>query len=146
MATYSNCFQILAQCPVTSTAYGHTLSLPANATLLGTFSLFIAVQVLQGATWKVWGFMIAFVLRSVFEVISKFGFHSLNANVNCLKGYTRRVILYFNLWSRNGYIHSLVHSPHPSLLRLSSLLIQMLFLTISPIFYYASIYLCYLKL
>ena len=68
MANYSNCFEVSAQCPDTASALGYTPSLPANVTLLGLFTVLAIVQLIQGAAWKTWGFMIALMLGSTFEI------------------------------------------------------------------------------
>jgi hypothetical protein len=60
---------------VSSTVYGYAPSLPANAILLTVFSLVAVVQLIQGVTWKAWGFMIAFVLGSSCEVIGELKFN-----------------------------------------------------------------------
>jgi hypothetical protein len=72
MATYKDCLEVSAQCPVTATAYGYAPSLPANATLLAVFSLVLLAQLIQGVGWKTWGFMTAFVLGNLMEVIGEF--------------------------------------------------------------------------
>jgi hypothetical protein len=69
MASYANCFQVSAQCPISATAYGYVPSLPINATFLTVFGLLAVVQLMQGVAWKTWGFMIALVLGSLCEVI-----------------------------------------------------------------------------
>jgi hypothetical protein len=71
MASYTNCFKVSAQCPVTASALGYDPSLPANATFLAVFSLVAVVQLIQGVVWKTWGFMTAFVLGSVLEIIGE---------------------------------------------------------------------------
>jgi hypothetical protein len=72
MASYADCFQLSAQCPVTASALGYVPSLPANATFLAVFSLVAVVQLMQGIAWKTWGFMNAFVLGSLLEIIGEF--------------------------------------------------------------------------
>jgi hypothetical protein len=52
MFNHTSCLYASAQSLVTSTAYGHILSLPANAMLLGTFSFIALVQLVQGVAWK----------------------------------------------------------------------------------------------
>ena len=71
MASYTNCFESSAQCPVTASALGYAPSLPANATLLAVFSLVAVVQLIQGVAWKTWGFMTTFVLGSIIEIIGE---------------------------------------------------------------------------
>jgi hypothetical protein len=73
MATYTNCLKVSAQCPVTATVYGYAPSLPANATLLAIFSIVLAAQLIQGVGWRIWGFMTAFVLGSLVEMIGEHG-------------------------------------------------------------------------
>jgi hypothetical protein len=71
MTSYTNCLKVSAECPVTATAYGYAPSLPANATLLAVFSLVLVAQLIQGVGWKTWGFMTAFVVGSLIEVIGE---------------------------------------------------------------------------
>ena len=78
MTSYTNCLKVSAGCPVTAAAFGYVPSLPANATLLAVFSLVLVAQLIQGAGWRTWGFMTAFVLGSLIEVIGKLNLPNLN--------------------------------------------------------------------
>ncbi|KAN0122999.1 hypothetical protein V8E51_001325 [Hyaloscypha variabilis] len=63
-------------------------SLSANEIFLAAFSLSAVVQLIQGVAWKTWGFMIAFVLGSLCEVI----------------GYSGRLMLHSNPWNYAGLV------------------------------------------
>lgn len=105
MATY--CFAVSEQCPVSASALGYTPSLPANVTLLAIFSIVGIVQLIQGAAWKTWGFMIAFMLGSMVEAFGKSKLPLNSPTGLTLEGYFGRLILNTNPWSRAGYVSKL---------------------------------------
>lgn len=102
MASYTNCFEVSEQCPATASALGYTPSLPANVTLLAIFGLIGIVQLIQGAAWKTWGFMTAFVLGSMIEIFGEFKRPPKACTLLTIKGYFARLILNINPWSHIG--------------------------------------------
>jgi hypothetical protein len=81
-----SCSQVTTLCPVTATIYGHTPSLPTNATLLSIFSLVAAVQLMQGMAWRTWGFMTAMVFGSLCEIAGVYIFCSKSTHQSTYNG------------------------------------------------------------
>jgi hypothetical protein len=141
MASYADCFQLSAQCPVKASALGYVPSLQANATFLAVFSLITVAQLIKGIVWKTWGFMTAFVLGSLLEIIGEFEVTTYYKQYLLNKGYSARLILYSNPWSRSGQVTKLTITY--SATNDIRLIIQKFCLTIGPLLYSAGIYLCY---
>lgn len=112
VATYASCNHVTTDCPVSATAYGYTPSVGPNVILLSMSGLVTIAQLLQGIGWRTRGFMAAFVLGSLCEII----------------GYAGRLMLHSNPWNYDGFV------------------LQMVCLTVGPIFFSAGLYLCYSRL
>lgn len=79
----------LAQCADVPSYYGYRLSLPANATFLGLFGIFlIAYLVIFAVTRRGLGFTVALTLGVICEIL----------------GYAGRVMSWQNQWNENGFL------------------------------------------
>lgn len=82
----ANC--TVSACPVEFSVYGYRPSLPFSATLIGLYSLCMAVQIFLGIRYRKWGFMAAMILGCTSEII----------------GYIGRILYWQNPWAQSGFI------------------------------------------
>lgn len=83
MSQYDNC--TIDTCPIDTSSFHYRPSLALNSILLALFGVSLVCNLVQGLSFKTWGFMIAMVLGCISEVI----------------GYGARIWAYNEPWAAN---------------------------------------------